>query len=234
MNLKYRMNGKKNKKTEKDSTISYEIERIEIVKNNMVIQGWAISTEGTKDVRFKVEDSKGESVKIKVTRKTRRDGVESDFGVSEEENCGFKIEFETSEETEYKFYITDGIRKKEIIINGDKILKKQKMRDGVCFIRRSLKYMKPEYAKKMADYIRKYGMKNIKQYVKRAVNKTGKPYEEWYEENKVTKEELQKQRVLVFEKQPLISIVVPTYKTPINFLREMIESVISQSYSNWE
>ena len=42
MNLKYRMNGKKNKKTEKDSTISYEIERIEIVKNNMVIQGWAI------------------------------------------------------------------------------------------------------------------------------------------------------------------------------------------------
>ena len=234
MNLKYRMNGKKNKKTEKDSTISYEIERIEIVKNNMVIQGWAISTEGTKDVRFRVEDSKGESVKIKVTRKTRRDSVESDFGVSEEENCGFKIEFETSEENEYKFYITDGIRKKEISINGDKILKKQKMRDGVSFIRRSLKYMKPEYAKKMADYIRKYGMKNIKQYVKRAVNKTGKPYEEWYEENKVTKEELQKQRVMVFEKQPLISIVVPTYKTPINFLREMIESVISQSYSNWE
>ena len=75
------MNG--NKKTEKDSTIFYEIERIEIVKNNMVIQGWAISTEGMKDVRFRVEDSKGESVKIKVTRKTRRDGVESDFGVSE-------------------------------------------------------------------------------------------------------------------------------------------------------
>ena len=41
MNLKYRMNG--NKKTEKDSTIFYEIERIEIVKNNMVIQGWGIS-----------------------------------------------------------------------------------------------------------------------------------------------------------------------------------------------
>ena len=111
MNLKYRMNG--NKKTEKDSTIFYEIERIEIVKNNMVIQGWAISKEGMKDVRFRVEDSKGESVKIKVTRKTRRDGVESDFGVAEEENCGFKIEFETSEETEYKFYITDGIRKKK-------------------------------------------------------------------------------------------------------------------------
>lgn len=25
-----------------------------------------------------------------------------------------------------------------------------------------------------------------------------------------------------------------TYKTPINFLREMIDSVIDQTYSNWE
>ena len=76
--------------------------------------------------------------------------------------------------------------------------------------------------------------KNIKQYIKRAVDKTGKPYEEWYEENRVTEEELQKQRETVFEKQPLISIVVPTYKTPIHFLREMMDSVVNQSYSNWE
>ena len=29
-------------------------------------------------------------------------------------------------------------------------------------------------------------------------------------------------------------IIVPTYNTPIKFLREMINSVIEQSYSNWE
>ena len=111
---------------------------------------------------------------------------------------------------------------------------KRKNDSTISFIRRSLKYMKPEYVKKMADYIRKYGVKNIKQYIKRAVDKTGKPYEEWYEENRVTEEELQKQRETVFEKQPLISIVVPTYKTPIHFLREMMDSVVNQSYSNWE
>ena len=34
--------------------------------------------------------------------------------------------------------------------------------------------------------------------------------------------------------QPKISIVVPTYRTPIVFLREMIDSVRAQTYPNWE
>lgn len=36
------------------------------------------------------------------------------------------------------------------------------------------------------------------------------------------------------EKQPLISVVVPAYKTPAKFLREMIESLEVQTYTNWE
>lgn len=37
-----------------------------------------------------------------------------------------------------------------------------------------------------------------------------------------------------FEKMPLISILVPLYNTPEKFLRDMIESVLSQTYSNWQ
>jgi GT2 family glycosyltransferase len=37
-----------------------------------------------------------------------------------------------------------------------------------------------------------------------------------------------------FEKMVKISILVPLYNTPINFLNEMIESVINQTYQNWE
>ena len=33
---------------------------------------------------------------------------------------------------------------------------------------------------------------------------------------------------------PKISIVVPLYKTPEKYLTEMIESVLNQTYSNWE
>lgn len=37
-----------------------------------------------------------------------------------------------------------------------------------------------------------------------------------------------------FPRQVKISILVPLYNTPENFLREMIESVLAQTYENWE
>ena len=38
----------------------------------------------------------------------------------------------------------------------------------------------------------------------------------------------------VFEKTPVISILVPLYNTPIGFLKQMAESVIKQTYHNWQ
>lgn len=38
----------------------------------------------------------------------------------------------------------------------------------------------------------------------------------------------------VFEKKHIFSILVPLYNTPEKFLREMIESVIAQTYGGWE
>ena len=38
----------------------------------------------------------------------------------------------------------------------------------------------------------------------------------------------------MFEKKALISIAVPVYRTPERFLREMIESVLGQTCSEWE
>ncbi|SFC78039.1 glycosyltransferase family 2 protein [Butyrivibrio sp. YAB3001] len=42
------------------------------------------------------------------------------------------------------------------------------------------------------------------------------------------------QEQAVFEKMPLISILVPLYNTPEKFLRDMIESVLAQTYGNWQ
>ena len=50
----------------------------------------------------------------------------------------------------------------------------------------------------------------------------------------LSKEELNIQRKAEFKLKPKISIVVPTYKTPKHFLVDMIESVLDQTYSNWE
>ena len=37
-----------------------------------------------------------------------------------------------------------------------------------------------------------------------------------------------------FKISPKISIIVPMYNTKEKFLRELIECVINQTYSNWE
>lgn len=49
-----------------------------------------------------------------------------------------------------------------------------------------------------------------------------------------SKQELDVQRKTAFSKNIKISIVVPLFNTPTKFLNEMIDSVVNQTYSNWE
>lgn len=47
-------------------------------------------------------------------------------------------------------------------------------------------------------------------------------------------EEAKRQSEETFARMVKISILVPLYNTPLNFLNEMIESVLAQTYQNWE
>lgn len=49
-----------------------------------------------------------------------------------------------------------------------------------------------------------------------------------------TPEQAKEQRETVFPKNIKISILVPLYNTPKNFLTQMIDSVCAQTYENWE
>ena len=61
-------------------------------------------------------------------------------------------------------------------------------------------------------------------------------YQIWLKNNTPSKDQLRKQVVKAksFEYQPLISLITPVYKPPAAVLRATIESVLAQSYSNWE
>jgi O-antigen biosynthesis protein len=61
-------------------------------------------------------------------------------------------------------------------------------------------------------------------------------YIRWYEENKMDNKsiEVQKKLATKLEYRPLISILLPTYDTDPDYLHECIESVIAQTYKNWE
>ena len=59
-------------------------------------------------------------------------------------------------------------------------------------------------------------------------------YQRWIENNEPTKEELEKQKKYKFNNNPKISIIIPMYNTPVNFFEELVDSLIEQTYSNWE
>ena len=130
--------------------------------------------------------------------------------------------------------LSDGINAINIYLEPQKLLKKQRIKSTVGFIKQGIKKTNPRTVKKVVKYIRVNGVRGLKAYIIQGVNRTEKPYAEWFTENLPSREELDQQRKTVFDKQPKISIIVPTYRTPEVFLREMIDSVVNQTYGNWE
>ncbi len=61
-----------------------------------------------------------------------------------------------------------------------------------------------------------------------------KAYESWIRNNEPTLKDLSLQKEYKFEYSPKISILVPMYKTPEKFFKELIECLKNQTYSNWE
>jgi len=57
---------------------------------------------------------------------------------------------------------------------------------------------------------------------------------EYYKSHILSEEEKEDQKNTVFEKNIKFSILVPIYNTPENYLKEMIDSVLAQTYNNWE
>lgn len=77
-------------------------------------------------------------------------------------------------------------------------------------------------------------VRNILDYYR--AKKEGKiPYAVYCKRIRPTTEEIKNQREeKIEESDPKFSILVPLYNTPVNFLKEMIESVINQTYEKWE
>lgn len=90
------------------------------------------------------------------------------------------------------------------------------------------------YLKKGYTILKTSGIKGLEEKFKKRFEENGMSYQEWYLKNKISEQELEGQKQYNFNYRPLISVVVPTYNTPLNFLEEMIASLQKQSYTNWE
>ena len=94
--------------------------------------------------------------------------------------------------------------------------------------------------KQVQYYFKVYGFqKTIQKIISKIFDiknkKKGKQsYQIWMQNNEPNQEELEKQKNTKFEINPKFSIVVPMYNTPILFFEELVDSLINQTYENWE
>lgn len=99
---------------------------------------------------------------------------------------------------------------------------------------RLVKKLSPYTLQKGFRYLRHYGIKEFWIRLHERFEPEEVPYGPWYEAYVPSREELEQQKKHKFSRTPLISVVVPAYRTPEEFLRQMIESVEQQTYPNWE
>ena len=83
-------------------------------------------------------------------------------------------------------------------------------------------------------YLKHFGPKEFINHLQDRLEPEEIPYESWYREHAPKEEELSRERRTALREGPLISILVPAFRTPEKYFREMIQSVQDQTYGNWE
>ena len=99
---------------------------------------------------------------------------------------------------------------------------------------RFFKKLSPYMIQKGLLYLKHYGPREFWIRLHERFEPEEIPYGPWYAAYVPDQTVLDKQRKKKFAYAPLISVVVPAYRTPELFLRQMIDSLEAQTYESWE
>ncbi|WP_283684016.1 glycosyltransferase family 2 protein [Parablautia sp. Marseille-Q6255] len=101
-------------------------------------------------------------------------------------------------------------------------------------VKKVVKSLNVYTVKKGLAYLRQYGLKEFQVRLSERFEEVETDYADWCKKDVLTPQERALQTEKEWENPPLISVVVPVFATPEQFLREMIESVTAQTYPHWE
>ena len=192
-------------------------------EGRVYIGGWAV---GNSPCRLQVTDSKARKLKSRVTWHYRQDIADNYPELKDEHaSFGYEISFPKPETGRVLLIIA---------ADGQKEIHRINLRRGMKGIQGSSVSM----LKKGIAYLQRNGLpRTIKRVFEKISEKfTGHPesYKNWRKHVQPTREELEAQEKNEFLLEPLISVVVPLYKTPEYYLRELVDSILGQTYRNWE
>ncbi len=208
--------------TEKAGPIQYYVDEFLVGEGgqNVRILGWAVAEEA---VTVHVRAENGDEIPCSIERVPRLDVSTIYEETAVPEVCGFDIDIRG---------FSGNTVLLELSCGGDAVIRKLPVgtvprlaAKGERLFRKGIRYMKyngPEaIIGKAWDHL---------------FHEEYRPmhYEEWIMKHLPGREELSRQRRKVFTEMPLISIVVPLYRTPPDFLEELLASIRAQTYENWE
>lgn len=207
----------------------YNIENCWIADGSVHIQGWVI---GTDAVDIQVFNQKGALIDSSITRSYRQDvlyeydnmpiysgrGGEDAPGAID---AGFRIKFPADAAKSFQIRFTSGTQStyfKSTVSKADR----HTARLGIW--------------KRFTSYLGREGLRNtLKRIVRQLTGfHTRTDYPTWYKRHQPSRTELERQRREIFAEPVTFSIVVPLYRTRENYLKELLDSVLNQTYPHWE
>lgn len=229
---------------EVEPEIKYYIEQT--VYNNEIISidGWGFTTSvidmqkiDSVPVELSVINEDGQQETIMLKRKYRAD-VNENFGLEKsKKEFGFEVKWKNTQKNKgiYTVVLKGGKTSEKFIVECNKLVDqaREENRKYENFFD-MLKNRDEELFIDDWHYLVNFGWKKYCDRIKKRFQDTEEVYNVWRKKYIPNARKLKKQRAEKLDYEPCISIIVPTYKTPEKFLKEMIDSVRNQSYENWE
>ena len=191
------------------------------------VKGWAFSYE-KEPITFSILNAAGKEVEFDYKSKGRVDLYSLSMVDEDQIDCGYTIKWKGNAKEKYSFVLkTKNYQSKEIL------QEKRSSQNVLSKVPKLFKMLSYQHFKNGFRILKKKGFSGV---IDRIVHGSSNwaEYDEWFNATKVTKEELERQRNTEFEFAPMISIIVATFNTKEEYLKEMIDSVRNQSYSNWQ
>lgn len=203
-----------------EKEVSFYIEKCHRGEGRITVTGWC---QAAGEVKLELLNAAKQPISEKVDHYYRKDLLSIFPECDKESKPGFVITAKADDAEHGPFYLE--------MRNASQMsrTKLRKWDDGTRF-----QYM-IEKAGDAMRYLERNGISaTIYKINSKLRKKEGNTYENWRMKYAVTEEELAKQRETQFVSPKKFSIAVPLYHTKPEYLREMIDSIVSQTYPHWQ
>lgn len=214
--------------------MKYNVDVVRIRENSITLNGWVIGKTPESRPQFSVVDKNHNKIKFKYVS-TRRDDVSQIYYKKiYNQDFGFDIQFPYERGKDYFLLIRCDNRTVKVKYNEELIMKRSSVR--YKRMQKIKDLMNMETVHVAMDFWKENGLRALILKSKHKLQGIDNDYDygEWYELTKPSEEELEAQRHAEFDYMPKLSIVIPVFKTPERYLKELLKSIQEQTYTNWE